>query len=516
MNTVSKRKARLSALTAAAVLFTLIASSFAMTLGASASWDGVSAAVGFSGGDGSENNPFLISSENELAKLAKDVNEGESYAGQYFAMKGSLDLGGKAWTPIGNASDKPFSGNFDGGEAEITGLVVNGGGYGGLFGITKDATISNLTITGAKVTSNKFCGVLIAQQTCTEDKTTMSGIYNCHVESCEVIGTSAGGLVGRASKSGAGMQMTIAGCSVSNTTVGVPDDSLTEITEKNSFMGGVLGVGGCTTLDGCSATGVTVTAGGARATAYGLAGGIVGCQGADNQALHIRNCYAYDVKLTVKETSTSANPYAGGLIAKAGHTDTGCEIVNCFAAKITTENKIADANAGTLIGQLKNFVNYFNCYSDGETAVGVDAILIDPPVVKVSAADLAAGDAVETMKLNEGNSAAVWKNSPADGHPVIDFAAVKGNTVNVTFYDPFAEVTTEEVTTAGGEVSSDNEVTTAAPGDGTTAAPEVSSDAPEVTTAAPKTEEGGCSSSLSVAALSVIAALSLCFVRRRD
>ena len=148
--------------------------------------------------------------------------------------------------------------------------------------------------------------------------------------------------------------------------------------------------------------------------------------------------------------------------------------------------------------------------------MSLPSILIDPPVVKVSAADLAAGDAVETMKLNEGNSAAVWKNSPADGHPVIDFAAVKGNTVNVTFYDPFAEVTTEEVTTAGGEVSSVFDVTSAARGDGNSAAPVVSSDAPEVTTAAPKTVEGGCSSSLSVAALSVIAALSLCFVRRRD
>lgn len=41
-------------------------------------WDGSSIANGFSGGDGSEATPFLISSGAELAYLAKGVNDGST------------------------------------------------------------------------------------------------------------------------------------------------------------------------------------------------------------------------------------------------------------------------------------------------------------------------------------------------------------------------------------------------------------------------------------------------------
>ena len=44
------------------------------------------AADSFAGGSGSKDDPYLIATAEQLAKLAKDVNGGETYAGQYFKL----------------------------------------------------------------------------------------------------------------------------------------------------------------------------------------------------------------------------------------------------------------------------------------------------------------------------------------------------------------------------------------------------------------------------------------------
>ena len=76
----------------------------------------------FSGGAGTEASPYLIGSAEELAFLAYQVNEnGQIFAGKYFALTADVDLSDYYWRPIGLEYDsagqnlsRPFTGSFSG------------------------------------------------------------------------------------------------------------------------------------------------------------------------------------------------------------------------------------------------------------------------------------------------------------------------------------------------------------------------------------------------------------------
>ncbi len=89
---------------------------------------------------GSEENPYIIDSEDALARIAPIVNSGMSnFVGKHFSLICDLDLSGRNWIPIGNTVDTSFRGNFDGNNHTISNLTVNNpsGDYNGLFGYVK-------------------------------------------------------------------------------------------------------------------------------------------------------------------------------------------------------------------------------------------------------------------------------------------------------------------------------------------------------------------------------------------
>ena len=58
----------------------------------------------YAGGSGTKNDPYLISNDKELAKLARDVNNGntsQAFLGKYFKLTADIDLSGGIWMPIG-------------------------------------------------------------------------------------------------------------------------------------------------------------------------------------------------------------------------------------------------------------------------------------------------------------------------------------------------------------------------------------------------------------------------------
>ena len=66
-------------------------------------------------GSGTQDNPWLISTVEDLQKLAETVNNGEDYSGKYFEQTSDLDLTGVNWEPIGYTDGGYyFSGNYDG------------------------------------------------------------------------------------------------------------------------------------------------------------------------------------------------------------------------------------------------------------------------------------------------------------------------------------------------------------------------------------------------------------------
>lgn len=143
-------------------------------------WDG-SVAESYSGGDGSQEKPYRIGKASQLALLAKNVNDGENYSGQYFRLDRDLDLNNIVWTPIGNGAPS-FNGNFDGNGHTMSNLKLTGyalyesGRYydndreyvSGLFGRCVNPKIKNLNIENADITvpepgrrGNFFVGALV-------------------------------------------------------------------------------------------------------------------------------------------------------------------------------------------------------------------------------------------------------------------------------------------------------------------------------------------------------------------
>ena len=77
----------------------------------------------YAGGDGSKTNPYEIATAKQLAKLARDVNNGntpQAFLGKYFKLTADIDLSGGIWMPIGkyynygNSNNRLFFGKFDG------------------------------------------------------------------------------------------------------------------------------------------------------------------------------------------------------------------------------------------------------------------------------------------------------------------------------------------------------------------------------------------------------------------
>ena len=137
----------------------------------------------YAGGSGTKDNPYIISTDLELAKLANDVNTGSKMpmkSGEYFKLTKDIDLKHGIWTPIGSTKcikkdpDRYFAGIFDGDGHAIrnmhiewdneTGKEASWGLFTRLYGNPKNdknpkleeyATVTNLVIENALVEKKK-------------------------------------------------------------------------------------------------------------------------------------------------------------------------------------------------------------------------------------------------------------------------------------------------------------------------------------------------------------------------
>ena len=112
----------------------------------------------FAAGDGSEDNPYQISSVANLLYLAEQVNNRDMYTrNKFFVLTKDLDLSQiESWTPIGNY--EKFSGKFDGNDHSIDNMTIVTN-YSddalppkvGLFGYVRYGAISNLTLNNINI-----------------------------------------------------------------------------------------------------------------------------------------------------------------------------------------------------------------------------------------------------------------------------------------------------------------------------------------------------------------------------
>ncbi|GBU26418.1 hypothetical protein R83H12_03115 [Fibrobacteria bacterium R8-3-H12] len=136
------------------------------------------------GGNGTESNPFQISTPEQLQNLNYCL--GSDYQNTYYVLKNDIDLtlylcadcnsgspgagynNGAGWQPIGNnASNKAFRGKINGNNYKVLGLWINRptASYVGLFGYTNSSKISNIGVeidnSNDGINANEYVGGLV-------------------------------------------------------------------------------------------------------------------------------------------------------------------------------------------------------------------------------------------------------------------------------------------------------------------------------------------------------------------
>lgn len=141
---------------------------------------------------------IYVSNENELAYIAEQVNNGETYENKTIKIVNDMDFAGKQWIPINSNGNTYFRGIFDGNFKKISNILVGNANYttaySGFFGIVSKATIKNVVLDNCKVYGNNYAGTLVGVANGTE---ITNCIANGEVYSVDGYSSIVGGLIGR-------------------------------------------------------------------------------------------------------------------------------------------------------------------------------------------------------------------------------------------------------------------------------------------------------------------------------
>ena len=301
----------------------------------------------YSGGDGTSDDPYLISNSNDIGYLSTDSGNWT----QYFIVTNDIDLAGCSPTATIGNSNTHFTGSFDGKGYTISNLELNITGDNiGLFGyVSMGGEIRNLNVeTDANgVYGANNVGVIVGYNE--------GALTNCSATgNVTATGICIGGLVGRNEDGGSLTNCYATGDvdadDFAGGLVGKNEDggSLTNCyatgdVDADYNAGGLVGQnedGG--SLTNCSATG--------DANAIYDTGGLVGFNDG-----FLTNCYATG-------NATASISFAGGLVG-----DNNGALTNCYATGNATG---ISSHAGGLVGRNKDGSSLTNCYATGTATVG--------------------------------------------------------------------------------------------------------------------------------------------------
>ncbi len=294
----------------------------------------------FSGGDGTEENPFLISNVKDLMELSEAFLTDNGYWNNHFQLTGDIDLGENIWIPICSGQDG-FKGMFDGRGKNITIRNMTDGKYLGLFGkIDQDAIIKNLSVTGiinkkAKGTDNVYFGLIAANSEGTVADCKTQGSINLDIESLQEIFVGGAIGLGRGSFNNIKNEASI---------------DLKAIGESYIYLGGVVGQShnNMTELSYMTNTG-TITG-----TVNGMirAGGIAGVHGFGPKLYSVLN--QGDIKIEARGLSGNEGHVSAGGIAGELRSSNLDKAVNkgrvLINFPVSVKKQKVEAAAGGLIG----------------------------------------------------------------------------------------------------------------------------------------------------------------------
>ena len=311
-------------------------------------------AVFFDSGDGSERNPYIIKTEEQLKAIKNNLTA-------HFKLGANIVLNANDnWTPIGDTTYY-FSGSLDGDGYTISNLnIEKTENYAGLFGYTT-AKIKNVKLNNVTVSGKGYVGALAGY---------ISGeVSNIEVTNTNITGTAEyiGGAIGYTNAIADGIKVT-GGSVTGYKTVGgiIGQNSYAvknsyslncEITgTEREYVGGLIGYAYSTVTlcySNCDVTSV-----------HNYVGGLCGYSGSE-----VSKCYATGDVVGVS--------YVGGLCGQNNST-----VINCFAtggAKSVNGNYVAglagynsstitnsyaigfvEGNIATYKGGLSNYGTSFN------------------------------------------------------------------------------------------------------------------------------------------------------------
>ena len=304
-------------------------------------------APSFSGGTGTQGDPWLIASQADLTALAEFLNSGNAATfdtenagvgnchGYYFKQTADIDLTGVTWEPIGYSGSYYFAGNYDGGGHSITNAVSTGkvdpDGYAtaGIFGWVAFGSVANLHVKNANFVAtgqNNYSYVGGIAGVCYG-----SSIKNCSVENSSLESrrnnnnNCAGSIVGYSTGG------TFEKCAAEN-------NQIRTMAYGGGFVGEVdddpnYGAGN-STFTNCYVANCTVISETDDSQGTSFSGGFAG--EITDSTLTIQNCYVYQATLSTVGNAVpqGTGVFAGNLWGSSTIADTNC----FFGACGTTEN----------------------------------------------------------------------------------------------------------------------------------------------------------------------------------
>lgn len=318
-------------------------------------------------GSGTEDNPYLINSAEELASLG-----GRSFSGKSYRLTQDIDMENVSMQPIKEFAD----GTFDGAGHTISNLVISAAsGNAGLFAETNSSTVfKNIILHNVSVTltGGSYAGV--------------------------------GGLIGKIYGS-----TTIQGCGVSGAVTYSSGYSY-----NSGNVGGLVGYlnGKCTIKESYS----QATIKNENSNSSSTAGGLLGKTG-NYYTLSVTDCYASG---DVTAAGGRAGGFTGDVYCSNGYRHT---YTNCYAAgKVTAP---ADKGFGFAYSSARTGYSFTKCYYNN-TANGEGCNQKDTTITGKSADELKAlagelGEAYQkdAASINGGYPILTWQYNDPDATPTV-------------------------------------------------------------------------------------------------
>ena len=370
----------------------------------------------FGGGTGTKEDPWLITSREDLIDLANRLNSDvaatnyNNFNGCYFKQTADIDLTGVKWEPIGYSGGTCFSGNYDG-----DGHIIANAYSKGKADIDTEGNYSS--------TAGIFGWVLFGS------------VQNLHVKAAtfEATGKNDYSFVG-------GITGVCYGASIQNCLV--TDSKLESKRNKNNnCAGSIAGYSAGGTFENCAAENNQV-----KSMAYG--GGFVGEVDDDNDGITTPsafiNCYAADCTVTGVTPNKSGSSFIGGFAGQITNEKPTAE--NCFVYRATlsidgtsASNKSIGVFAGNLWGNPPKYQSKIitkNCFY-GECGTTENAEGADPK----TAEEFENGTVAKQLGgafVQHGGFPSL-SIEPAD-YSAVDAAIAKANALNKDDYKDFTAV----------------------------------------------------------------------------